>query len=127
MLLNGNETTIRPVLALDFPELRALYEAYYVSGLSDEPKEHKEALLALLTFALKRTNVDPSPLLDTSNPNALDVDDVDEIVFAAGGSRGKVLMLIRDEMPKWWQVAFRATGPDSLSPSPPESEPQSGT
>jgi len=131
MLLNGQDVKIKPVLALDFPELRELYSSFYTSSLSDEREEHKKALSTLLAFALKRSDpvlsADPSPLFDSDNPNALDIDEIDELIFAAGGNRGKVLRMMRDEMVNWMKVALRVSGPDSSSPSPPASEPPSGT
>lgn len=131
MLLNGNEIKIKPVLALDFPELRALFSAYYTSSLGADKEESSAALRDLLALSLKRSDpaIDPSLLLDPSNPNALDIDEIDEIVFAAGGNRGKVLRLLRDEMVNFMRMEMTSvvSGSNSSSPSPPESELPSGT
>lgn len=129
MLLNGQELKIKPVLALDFSELRTLFADYYTSGLDANKKEYKKALKSLLTCALQRTDpklsTDPSPLI--AGPNALDVDEVDDLIFAAGGNRGKVLRLLRDEIVNFMKMTLTDGGLDSLSLSPPEPELPSGT
>lgn len=117
MKLNGNEVTIKPVLAGDFVELRNLYDAYLTGTIQDSAQELNEKLKALLSFALKRTDpslaADPAPLISTDSPAALDSDEIDEIVFAAAGGRGKVLEALKNEMAAWIRLNIKASGLDS--------------